>query len=292
MDAIELKSGGMAARIVPLGAELRALAFNGIDLLWTSDPALWDGICPILFPVIGRVSNDTMRIGGAEFPMAMHGFALTSSFRIAERTDETCVFELRASPETRRHYPYDFVLRMAYRLSANALQITADIRNEGQVVLPASLGLHPGFRWPLAPDIPKNRHLVTFDETGPIAYTRPVDRLIGPDRFELPLEGNSLHLDEALFERGGLAMLSLKSRSLRFHTEDGKAAIRLDFPDMTGAILWSRPGADFLCIEPLLGHADPIGFMGDILEKPGMARIAPGKTLRLSVTITPEFSPA
>jgi len=289
---IELRNGALTAHISPLGAELQALAFNDADLIWTPDLTFWGGTCPVLFPVIGRVNGDVIRVGGLEFPMPMHGFALTSRFSIIGQAAELCILELRASPESHRHYPYDFALRLIYRLSSDTLSITAEIRNESDVPLPASLGLHPGFRWPLAPGVSKDRHLITFDETGPILYTRPVDRLIGSDRFELPLEGSSLRLGEALFERGGLAFLSLKSRSLRFHTEDGRTAIRIGFPDMNGIILWSRPGGDFLCIEPLLGHADPTGFAGDIMEKPGMAHIPPGEILALSVTITPEFSPA
>lgn len=292
MNEIELRAGGMTACIASLGAELRALTANGKDIIWTPDAALWQGTCPILFPVIGRMSGDIIRVDGAEYPIPMHGFALTSSFSTTAQSDNLCSLKLRSSPATRRHYPYDFTLKITYRLSGSALQATAEVRNDGKISLPASFGLHPGFCWPLIAGVPKQRHLITFDETAPIFYTRPVDRLIGPTRIELPLEGRSLRLEEALFETGGMALLSLKSRSLRFHTDDGKAAIRLDFPDMNGVILWSRPGGDFLCIEPLLGHADPLGFSGDIMEKPGMAHIEPGRTLTSKVTITPEFSPA
>jgi galactose mutarotase-like enzyme len=292
MEKVELRNGAMTARIALLGAELRALAVNRTNLIWTPDPALWDGTCPILFPVIGRVNGDLIRVDGAELPMPMHGFALTSTFSLIEQSAESCILALCANPQSRLHYPYEFELRMTFQLSEASLRVTAEIRNDGDCTMPASLGLHPSFRWPLLPGMPKNRHLLTFEQATPICCTRPVDRLIGPDRFELPLEGQSLRLDETLFEKGGLALLSLKSRSLRFHMEGDEAAIHLEFPDMHGVILWSRPGGDFLCIEPLLGHADPIGFAGDIMEKPGMAHIAPGETLKLSVTITPEYSPA
>jgi galactose mutarotase-like enzyme len=180
---------------------------------------------------------------------------------------------------------------MTYRLSTSMLQISAQIRNDGDVTLPASVGLHPGFRWPLVPGTPKDRHLITFSGAGPAFYTRPIDRLIGADRFALSLEGPSLRLHEALFEPGGMAFLSLRSRSLCFHAEGAQEAIRLEFPDMDNLILWSRPGGDFLCIEPLLGHADLIGFAGDIMDKPCMAHIAPCDTLALSVTIRLEPSP-
>jgi len=292
MDEIELKAGDMTARIVPLGAELRSLTVGGADVIWTPDAAFWDGTCSILFPVIGRVNGDLIRVDGAEYPMPMHGFALTSCFSSVEYSGDRCTLELRSSHATRLHYPYDFTIKLTYQLTGSTLEIAAEIRNDGDVPLPASFGLHPGFRWPLIAGIPKQRHFITFDEVAPIFYTRPVDRLIGPTRTELPLGGKSLRLDEALFETGGMALLSLKSRSLYFHTDNDKAAIRLDFPDMSGVILWSRPGGDFLCIEPLFGHADPIGFSGDLMEKPGMAHVEPGRTLTLTVAITPEFSPA
>jgi galactose mutarotase-like enzyme len=291
-EQIEIQAGRTAARVLLRGAELTAFSIAGHPLLWSPDPALWDGTCPILFPVIGRVNNDVIHIGGAEYSMPMHGFALTSVFSIVEQGRDFCTLELRSSAETRCSSPYDFTLRMTYRASETALSTTAEIRNNGTETMPTGFGLHPGFRWPLLPGVPKNRHLLTFDEPGPITYTRPVDRLIGPDRFELPLEDNALRLDEALFEKGGLAFLSLKSRSLRFQTDDGTASIRIEFPDMDRLILWSKPGGDFLCIEPCLGYADPVGFTGDFRNKPGMALVAPGETLRLSVTITPEFSPA
>jgi galactose mutarotase-like enzyme len=292
MKVIELHNGSLTARIALLGAELRQLSFAGRDLIWAPEAALWDGTCPILFPVVGRVIGDVIRANGLEFPMPMHGFALTSPFSITQQADDVCTFELRANEATRCHYPYDFTLTMTYRLSSDALQISATISNLGQAVMPASLGLHPGFRWPLVSGARKEDHLLTFAEAGPVTYTRPVDRLVGPDRFILALEGRSLRLTETLFEKGGLLLLGLQARSLRYHMENGSAAIRIDFPEIDRVILWSRPGGDFLCIEPLLGYADPVGFAGDIMEKPGMAHIAPGETYSLPVTITPEFMPA
>ena len=292
MKTIELRNGAFSAAIAPLGAELRQLAFAGREMIWEPDPELWDGTASVLFPTIGKVVGDVIRVDGEEFPMPMHGFALTSTFATVDTGTDFCTLELRADETSRRHYPFDFVLRLTYRLTAQALAITAEITNDGARVMPASLGLHPGFRWPLVPGIAKERHMLTFAEPGSVSYTRPIDRLVGPDRFDLPLEDQAFRLRESLFETSGLALLSLEKRSIRYHTEDGRAGIRIDFPDIDRVIVWSRPGGNFLCIEPLLGHADPIGFTGDIMEKPGMAHIQPGETLKLSVTITPEFLPA
>ncbi|MEO3388096.1 hypothetical protein [Mesorhizobium sp. CAU 1741] len=287
--AIHLRSGRLTASVAAQGAELRTLTVAGQELLWAPETALWDGTSQVLFPVVGRVIDDVVRVDGRAYPMPAHGFAPTSVFSLASCGEDFCILELRSSHATWIHYPYDFLLRLEYRLSNEGLSIHVKIHNLGKTVMPASFGLHPGFRWPLLPDVPKERHLLSFDESGPIACTRPVDRLVGPDRQELVLVRQALNLAPSLFEKSGIALLELQKRSLRYHTDDGRAGIRLAFPEMDRVMLWSRPSGDFLCIEPLLGHADPVGFSGELMEKPGMAHVLPGENLALSVTITPEF---
>jgi galactose mutarotase-like enzyme len=289
MERIQLRSGPLAGEIATLGAELRSFAVAGHDLLWVPDADLWADTCPVLFPVIGRIIDDTLRVGDRAYPMPPHGFAMTSRFSLVDQSPDSCTMELRSDETTRGHYPYDFALRLNYRLSQAGLTVRAEIANLGDEVMPASFGLHPGFRWPLLPDVPKEEHLLSFAEAGPIAFSRPIDRLVGPDRHDLPLEGRTLRLAPSLFEKSGIALLDLRERSLRYHTKDERAGIRITFPDMNRVMVWSRPGGDFLCIEPLLGHADPVGFAGDIHEKPGMAHIPPRTSLTLSVSIAPEF---
>lgn len=287
---ILLRSADNVASIAPLGAELRTFSVAGRELLWLPDARLWDGTSQVLFPVIGRVVGDVIRVDGRTYPMPGHGFALTSVFSVIESAPDACTLELRANPTTRRHYPYEFILRLSYRLWEMALSIQAEIINEGETTMPAGFGMHPGFRWPLLPGVPKERHRISFGHGGPIASARPVDRLVGPDRSELLLEGDCLWLSPSLFDKSGLALVDLQQRSLCYQTDDGLAGIRIAFPDMDRVMLWSRPGGDYLCIEPLLSHADPLGFAGDIMEKPGMAHIPPGGCLTLSITITPEFA--
>src|SRR5690606_38309038 len=122
---------------------------------------LWDGTSQVLFPVIGRVIDDVIRVGAWTYPMPAHGFAMTSVFSTTDCGEDYCVLELRSSQATRVHYPYDFLLRLEYRLSDAGLSIGAEIHNRGDRIMPASFGLHPGFRWPLLPGVPKERHLLS-----------------------------------------------------------------------------------------------------------------------------------
>ena len=50
--------------------------------------------------------------------------------------------------------------------------------------------------------------------------------------------------------------------------------------------VWTKPGgARFVCIEPWHGVADPVGFDGDLWEKPGIVAIAPRRARTFAMTI-------
>jgi galactose mutarotase-like enzyme len=283
----ELRAGAMHARISECGAELQDLRLDDWDLLWTPDVSIWPETAPFLFPVIGRTSSDSIKVDGQAYPMPMHGFARVSMFKTIAKSQNGCTLEFISNAETRRHFPYQFALRITYTLSETDLAIMAEVENSGTASMPFSLGFHPGFSWPLRRDQPKDGHVLIFSDDEWLDYTRPVNRQIGPDRYRLPLNGGMLPLREELFAEGGLAFLTPRSRSLRFQTQDGSAGIKLDFPDMPQLILWMKPGSDFLCIEPCLGHADPIDFAGDFSRKPGVTMIAPHEAKHLTIKVSP-----
>ena len=68
------------------------------------------------------------------------------------------------------------------------------------------------------------------------------------------------------------------------------SAIAMDFPGFDHCALWTRPGAPFLCLEAWTGHSDPVGFTGDLFEKPSMRVLQPGERARHGVTY--RFFPA
>lgn len=51
------------------GAELQSLIANGKEYLWQGDPAFWGRRAPILFPIVGRLADDTLRIEGKKYTM-------------------------------------------------------------------------------------------------------------------------------------------------------------------------------------------------------------------------------
>jgi len=284
---VKIRSATLVAEIDPLGAQLSILRDrDGRDLLWNGDAAIWAGRAPILFPIVGTLAGGTFRYGGRSFTLSRHGFARGKPFEVLATTPSSATFRLRADASTLAVYPFAFELEVSYALASATLSVTALVRNTGSEALPASLGFHPGFRWPLPHGASRAAHFIEFEaeEPAPIRRITP-DGLLRPEPFATPVVQRRLALDDELFREDVLIFDRLNSRSLRYGAERN-AQIEVRFPDATFLGLWTRPGAPFICIEPWQGVTDPAGFTEDFTQKPGVFTVAPGASHSLNVGIT------
>ena len=283
---IEIAGDGLSAAINPLGAELSWLSDSeGRALMTDADPAFWTGRAPILFPIIGRLNGDVLRLDGVEYPMGQHGFARRSTFAVIEHGADHATFRLTDSPDTRAAYPFPFVLEVGFTIAGATLTMSALIANPGAAPLPASFGWHPAFAWPLPYGHMKEAHRVTFaaEESPHLALL--IDGLIAPQGQASPLDGRILSLDDSLFERDALIWNPVQSRSVVYGAPHGPS-LEVAFPDTPQLGIWTKPGARFLCIEPWHGIADPQSFTGDFRAKPGVFEITPGADWTCSVSVT------
>jgi galactose mutarotase-like enzyme len=280
---ITLQAGESRADIAVLGAELVRWSAAGREMLWTPDARWWQQTCPILFPVVGATNGQAIRVDGIQYPCAVHGFAAQSRFTVLAQDDASATLELVANAATRAVYPFDFRLRARYRLGRTSMRVELEVENPGTVALPYSLGLHPGFIWPL--DGTRDRHSVVFEKPEVATVQVPdAARLVTAQRRTIPMQGTTLPLSDALFGPGGVCLFDAASRALEFRHPDG-TALALGFEDMPHIVLWTRPGAPMLCIEGWTGHADPAGFTGDITEKPSIRMLPPGAMARHAMTM-------
>ena len=189
--------------------------------------------------------------------------------------------------ETRKMYPFAFSLEIRYSVAADTLAIQYSIINTGADSLPASVGAHPAFRWPLAAGLNKEDHTLEFSADEPSRVRRLQDGLLQAREFETPIVGRTLQLDDSLFAADALILDRLASSSVRY-TAPGAPAIEIGWDRFRELGLWSKEGAAFLCIEPWYGYATPVGFEGDFEEKPGLLHIGAGRseTLTLRIRIT------
>lgn len=284
-----IASPALSASINPLGAELWSLTdAAGRNLITDADPRWWTGHAPLLFPFVGRSRGDVYRLDGHEFPMPQHGFARRKCFTLVHQSDARVTLRLDADDETRAAYPFDFRLDMDFALDGPTLHMTATVSNMGEAKMPFAFGYHPAFAWPLPYGGGVEDHRIIFEaaEPAPIRKVGSEPGLIACEPFPSPVEGDTLAPTHAMFEGDALIWDDLNSRSLTWGVP-GQPHLRIDFPDTPWLGLWQKPGAHYLCVEPWAGMADPVGFTGDVWDKPGIMALLPGDTrsFRMDVTL-------
>ncbi len=283
---VPLRSAHLSAAVNPLGAELSLLRDRaGRDLLWNGDPAVWTGRAPVLFPIVGELAGGIYRLGAQTYRLSRHGFARRKPFELLAASATAAAFRLKADASTLQVYPFHFQLDVGFVLEGPALSVTLTVRNEGQQDMPASFGYHPAFRWPLPFGQPRSAHYLEFalDESEGI---RRLDAhgLMTPERHPTPVRHRRLALADSLFTLDAVIFDELRSRCAQYGAQAGPR-IRVTYADAAYLGVWTKPGAQFICIEPWHGLADPTGFAGDFRAKPGILNLAPKGARSLTVTI-------
>jgi galactose mutarotase-like enzyme len=284
--SVTISSPHLQAQVSENGAELvRLQDEQGRDLLWNGNPAFWTGRSPLLFPIVGRVRNDRIRVNRSEYELPKHGFARTSRFNLEAAVAAQCRFRLCSDEAALKRYPFPFQLDVSYRIEETTLTIIASVANTGSTVMPVSFGFHPAFRWPLPFGAPRETHMIRFEREEAAPVRRPIDGLISRDAEASPVHGQTLLLHDSLFEMDALVFDRLESESVTYGAPSG-GSIRVDFPGMPHLGIWTKPGADFICIEPWQGHADPEDFDGEFTTKPGVLLLQPSETRNFKMAVT------
>ncbi|MGD0473426.1 MAG: aldose 1-epimerase family protein [Candidatus Velthaea sp.] len=284
MDEFHFAGDQLAVTVKAQGAELRSLVHARFgEMLWQAGP-IWPQHAPNLFPIVGQLAGDTYRYGGATYELPRHGFARRQRFTWIACSAGGCELELHDDAQTQAAYPFAFRLTIAYAVAGDTLSVTYRVRNTGDDVLPASVGAHPAFRWPLAAGIAKAAHTLTFAQPEPEPIRRLDDGLLKSETFATPIVGRTLQLDESLFDADAIILDRPASTSVRY-TAPGAPLIDVEWERFRELGVWSKRGGDFLCIEPWYGYASPVGFDGSFERKPGLLLIAPGETEVLTLRI-------
>ena len=128
------------------GAELVSVkGSDGFEYMWQSHGGFWDSHAPILFPACGRLLEQKYTYDGVEYKMDCHGFAKDVNFAVAEKEGSRITLTYSSNEQTRKIYPFDFVLVASYELDGRNLKFTFSVTNKSKVKMPYMFGWHPGF---------------------------------------------------------------------------------------------------------------------------------------------------
>jgi galactose mutarotase-like enzyme len=284
-DRHTIRNGAIAATIKADGAELCSLRnAEGVELLWQAGPA-WPRHSPLLFPIVGRLKNDQLRHRGKTYPMTQHGFARDHRFEWVEQGTTSCRLVLTDNEASRARYPFAFRLEVTYSIENADLKLAFDITNTGDENLPASIGAHPAFNWPLLPGLSKDAYALNFSDEEPAPIRRLEGGLMRTEPETSPVRGKVLSLSERLFDDDAVIIDQLASSSVCYAADRGPS-IEISWRGLPQLGIWSKPGgAAFVCIEPWHGFASPSDFDGEFSNKPGVMRIVPGEKRSLGYRV-------
>jgi galactose mutarotase-like enzyme len=83
-------------------------------------------------------------------------------FEVVAAAASSATFRLAADEATLQVYPFRFELEVRFAVSGTTLSVKTSVRNKGTENMPASVGYHPAFRWPLPYGRPRQAHFIEF----------------------------------------------------------------------------------------------------------------------------------
>lgn len=264
---------------------------TGAEMLWQADPAVWNRHAPILFPYTGKLTGGKMTAKGGEYAGGQHGFARDVEHALVRRGADELVLELRANEETRQKWPYDFVLRSAFRLQGRTVHHTLTVENPSEPELRFGIGYHPAFNIPFDSAHKTEDYEFRFDELeSPLCVSaRPNGLLNGTDFYYLARNTKAIPLTDALFDNDSHCMVNLRSHTLALVEKDTGRRVSCNIEGYPYVLIWSSNKAKplrFVCIEPW--HSLP-GEENGPLEwerRPCAASLAAGESWSTTLSTT------
>ena len=270
------------------GAELKSLVKKetGAEYMWCADAKYWGRTSPVLFPVVGNVSGKQYRTKGKTFDMGQHGFARDMEFTLESQTDNEIWFVLRSNEETLAKYPYEFVLKLGYRLAGAKVEVLWHVENPSEEELPFAIGGHPAFYCPVTSGGKQSDCYIQFDIAGSLKCST-IDGYLVRDRVDTyELEDGMLRIAQHLFDNDAriIEKQNIKKVSLCDPKKQAFLTIEVDAP-LVGIWRPADPGAPFVCIEPWYGRSDRIGYAGELRDREYENVLAAGENWDAGYTI-------
>jgi galactose mutarotase-like enzyme len=273
MDIYSIENERLSAKFRTQGGELIEL-FDKITQTHRlkQGTLFWSYYAPILFPIVGRSFNDTIRFQGKSFLIGKHGFLRKSLMKLHEHNAQHIAFQLESNSETLKIYPFVFQIFIEYTLEGRTLKNSYTLINKDEKNLSFQIGAHPAFHLHAFKNLDLENHYLEFSHNEKnIRYLINSDGYFTGETEIIPLENQKLFLKDSFFEQDAIILKNIHSRniSLKNLKNEHGITVHLTSANVNNYHLgiWKPVKADFVCIEPWAGCADPRDFYGDFTEK-------------------------
>ncbi|HOZ86551.1 MAG TPA: aldose 1-epimerase family protein [Bacteroidia bacterium] len=264
------------------GAEICSVKNKrGTEYIWGGNAQVWARHAPVLFPIVGRLKNDVYTFNGSVYHLGQHGFARDTPFELVKKNETSCVFELCATPETRRLYPFDFNLQIGYELKGSRIYCTYTIKNPSGKPLIFSIGAHPGFYCPLGAGEKFEDYYLEFEHDTFMKTILEAGLRLGTEKFHVA--DKKLFLSESLFDNDALVFENNQVNKVSLRSSRSGYAVTVGCAGWPYFGIWGKKGnSEFICLEPWYGIADKADASGALEQKTGIITLAPQKDFNCS----------
>ena len=271
---IELKNDAIHAWISETGAELRRLTLDGVDQLWNGDAKFWTGVSPVLFPLCSGMPGNIYTLGGKEYTIGKHGFARNMEFQVVERGCRSVSLRLTDTPETLKQYPWHFALTVTFRLHGRRLDVTYTVENKTDRIMYFSEGSHEAYACPEGIE----EYDVIFEKEETVGIHEIDGVRMKSETIPMLYQSRVFPLYEKYFVTDALIFNDLQSRRATLRHRPTGRAITVDFPGCDYFLIWHKPNAPYLCLEPWCGICGTVGDGIAIEEKEGILQLGANGT--------------
>ena len=269
---VVLQTARARVEILPaLGGALGRFTWDGRDVT-RSTPAgtgeVLDTGCFPLVPYCNRIPRGRFSFGGhdvvlspnlGDHPHALHGQGWRGGWAVVAANETEAVLSFDHPPG---EWPWAYRAEQRFILDDDGLRLELSVTNTGDEPMPAGLGFHPYF-----PTRPGERLRAGVTGVWMIdGDCLPTTHVAGAWRSDwaagAPTAVSEL-IDNCYTGWDGVATLSAPG---------GASTTLTASPDCRWLHVYSPPGADFVCAEPVANRPDP--FHG---EDSGIVALAPGE---------------
>ena len=272
-----------------VGAELNSIInkSNGLEYLWSGDPAFWAKRSPVLFPIVGTLKDNTYFYNDKPYQLGRHGFAREMNFVVTEQDLTSLTLTMHDNENTFKVFPFHFNFSITYTARENSLFVTYSIINKGEETMYFSVGGHPAFKLPLSAGLKYEDYYLLFNKVE-TAGRWPIskDGLIESASSPLLNNENKLPLAKELFYKDAIVFKHLQSNEVQLKSDKDTAALSFSFTGFPFLGIWAAKNADFVCIEPWCGIADSVDAKQDLTAKEGIIGLAAGDVFERTWSVT------
>lgn len=276
---VQIKNEFLTVEINPFGAELFSIKNNeGYEYLWQGNPDVWSGRAPVLFPITGGLIDDEFIYEGKAYNLEKHGFAKNSDFEVELVEENKAVFLLKNNDILRKHYPFEFEFRVIFTLNKNSLVVEYKVDNIDNKDIYFSFGAHEAYSCPGG----LNGYYVEFEKDTPLARYHVTGNFMNGNSTPVLMDGNKLYLKDEFFEKDAIILPNIDSNKVWVKHVNNKHTVEVDFTGFKNLLIWTKPGAEYLCIEPWNGLPDYLGFDKTIENKKDIITVSKGNDYSLN----------